>query len=723
LKQILQNFKTGEILVEDVPAPIVQPGCVVVQNVSSLISSGTEGGTVRLGKMSLIGKARARPEQVKKVFKAIQSEGVVGTISAVRNTLDVPIPLGYSCAGVVHQVGEGVDDLKIGDRVACGGGGLAFHAGVVVVPRNLCVAIPEGVSFDHAAFTTVGSIATQGIRIGQCQLGESVVIIGLGLIGLLTAQILKAAGCKVIGVDISTSRCNWAESNNICKAIPRGNENIENQILEATKGYGADKVIVTAAVNTNDPIVLAGKIARYKGVVVVVGRTVMDAPRETFLFKELELKTSLAYGPGTGDDTYEREGYDYPIGYVRWTENRNMQCFLDLVKDKAIDLELLISRRFPVKEGKQAFEIVTKSPEECVGVVLNYDDNDKTTERVIPQVTTSRNAANNSKQGLNRVAVIGAGSFATNIMLPLLHKRKDVSISALVSSTGFKATGLAKKYDIPMVTSDVQEIFNSQEIDCVFILTRHGTHAPFAAQALRSGKHVFVEKPLAMKQEQLDEVVNAQQESGRILMVGFNRRFSPLAIKMKEYFKDRVEPMVVNFRGNVGYRPPEHWLHDTENGGGVIIGEACHYIDFCRWLVGSPISFVDTYSVGRSKTSMISEDNCIINLGFDDGSLATVTYLSNGSTGFGREICEAFAEGKTALWKDFEYLKLNNNRMIPKYYKKVIPDKGFSHEVSAFFESILHDQSSFTQWYIEHTNSSWATIKANSGLKQNQACS
>lgn len=713
MKQLLQNFKTGEVSVEDVPAPILRKGCVIVRNHSSLISVGTEGGTVKLGKKSLIGKARARPEQVKKVMKAFQSEGVIATISAVNKTLDLPIPLGYSCAGVVDQLGEGVSDLKVGDRVACGGGGMAFHAGVVVIPRNLCVPIPTDVSFNHAAFTTVGSIAMQGVRVGTCNLGDNVVVVGLGLVGLLTAEILKAAGCNVIGVDISKDRCDWAERNGICKAAPRGLENIEEVVLEATDGFGADKIIITAAVESNDPIALAGRIARYKGIVVVVGRTVMEAPRETFLFKELELRTSLAYGPGTGDDTYEQEGYDYPIGYVRWTENRNMQCFVELVAQEKIKLDPLITHSFPIEQGRAAFDLVINGKENCIGVILNYGEEANSTSKRLASGQPSRPAGKtNGTSNVLRTAVIGSGSFATNIMLPILHKRTDIDLSALVSSTGFKAAGLAKKYNIPLISSDAEEVLESESIDCVFIFTRHGTHARFAEAALLSGKHVFVEKPLAMTMSELDAVVAAQKQSEKVLMVGFNRRFSPLAIKMKRFFQNRCQPMVINFRGNVGYRPPEHWLHDPEHGGGVIIGEACHYIDFCRWMVDSPIAGIDSRCVGASLTSMIPEDNCTISLYFEDGSLATITYVSNGSTGFGREYCEANAEGKTAVWEDFNVLKMNNNKIFSKYKYNLFPQKGFKEEIEFFVKNTKLSNRGM-QTFVEMVDSSRSTIIAN----------
>jgi predicted dehydrogenase/threonine dehydrogenase-like Zn-dependent dehydrogenase len=718
MKQVVQNFKTGAVTVEEVPAPAVRPGCVLVRNVASLISAGTEGGTVQLGKKSLLGKARARPEQVKKVLQAIRTEGVLGTVGAVNRTLDLPIPLGYSCSGVVDEVGEGVTDLAKGDRVACGGAGMAYHAGVVVVPRNLCVPLPDAVSHEQAAFTTVGSIAMQSARIADLKLGESAVVIGLGLVGLLTGAILSAAGCRVIGIDVDPRRVQWVRDRDLYDTFERSTDTLMDQVLTRTGGFGADAVIVTAGVNSNDPVSLGGELARYKGRVVVVGRTVMEAPRDTYLFKELELCTSLAYGPGTGDASYEQEGYDYPIGYVRWTENRNMQCFLDLVARGRVDLSMLCTHTFPVEQADEAFDVVTDPQQACIGVVLTYGEGVAHTGRVVrrrpdERAQRSRRSAASGAEKL-RVGVIGTGSFATNIMLPLLAARKDVEIAGLVSATGTRAAALAAKYDVPLVSSDAKELIDADDIDCLFVFTRHGTHASYAEQGLRQGKHVFVEKPLAMTLEQIEAVNRAQQESGGALMVGFNRRWSPLAQKMKRFFDGRCQPMIVTFRGNVGYRPPEHWLHDPKQGGGVILGEGCHFIDFCRWLVDAPLVSVRAESVGPSDARLVPEDNVRVDLRFQDGSLATVVYVSNGAPGLGREQCEAHADGKSAVWRDFKYLSLTHGLSLSKVSRKLVPDKGFKAELAAFLDQAReHEFRSVTlPWLESQFDSSHASIQA-----------
>jgi predicted dehydrogenase/threonine dehydrogenase-like Zn-dependent dehydrogenase len=712
VKQVVQNLKTGVVSVEDVPVPQLRHGCVLVRNRASLISSGTEGGTVKLGKMSLLGKARARPEQVKKVIKSLRTEGFLATVNAVNRTLDLPIPLGYSCAGVVEASSDEITDLPVGTPVACGGAGMAYHADFVVVSRNLCVPIPSSVSFQHAAFTTVGAVAMQSVRIADIRLGENVVVIGLGLVGLIVAQILKAGGCRVFGVDIDPQRIKWVEENGLCPAVIRNADNIHDIILEFSKGYGADAVIITAAVESNDPVVLAGEITRYKGRVVVVGRTIMNAPRETYLFKELQLCTSYAYGPGADDPTYEIEGHDYPIGYVRWTENRNMESFLNLLSEGKININPLITHEFPVDKAPKAFDLITTSKELNIGVILGYEDDRSNKTLSVISHTASVSTATFQQDSL-RVGIIGSGSFATNFMIPLLAKRKDITLRAIASSTGIKAAALAKKYGITRAVSEAGEIIEALDIDCVFIFTRHGTHATFSEKALVAGKHVFVEKPLALTEDELERVISAQKRSGNTLMVGFNRRFSPLAIKIKNFFFDRCQPMLIRYRGNVGYRPPEHWLHDPIDGGGVILGEACHYIDYCRWMIDSPITHVEAKSLGPSNTKFIAEDNVTINISFQDGSIAAISYVSNGAKGFGNERCEAHGDGRSAVWEDFKFVKLVKDLGFPKTYRnRIILKKGYREELDAFFNQVKQKSSSNIEWLPSQLDSSLASIRA-----------
>jgi predicted dehydrogenase/threonine dehydrogenase-like Zn-dependent dehydrogenase len=715
MKQVLQHFKTGVISVEEVPVPILKAGCLLVRNKASLISKGTEGGRVQLGKMSLLGKARARPEQVKKVIQALRTEGLV------KQTLDVPFPMGYSCAGIAEATAEDVTDIEVGTAVACGGSGIANHAEYVVVPRNLCVPIPKDVSIKKATFTTVGAIAMQGIRMADVRLGENVVVIGLGLVGLLTVLLLKASGCHVLGIDIDPQRVQWVEENGICPAVARNTANLADRVLEFSGGHGADTVIITAAVASNDPIVLAGEITRYRACVVVLGRTVMDAPRDTFLFKELTLRTSYAYGPGADDPTYEKDGHDYPIGFVRWTENRNMACFLNLLNEKKIDISPLITNVFPLDKAPEAFDLITTSTQPNIGVILEYaDETQGAASRGQPSV--SRVVSAGTPKARLKAGIIGAGSFATNIMIPLLAKRMDVALNTIASATGIKAAALARKYDISATVSDANQIIASADIDCIFIFTRHGSHAGFARQALLAGKHVFVEKPMALTHQELEGVIAAQHKSNKVLMVGFNRRFSPLAIRMKHFFSDRYQPMMIKYRGNVGYRPPEHWLHDPVDGGGVILGEACHYIDYCRWMANSPIVNVDAKCLGPSNTRSIPEDNVIITLEFGDGSLAEISYISNGAKGFSRERCEAHADEQSAVWEDFRTVKLVKDLGLPKVHRNILfPKKGYQQELDAFFSAISPYGSTEMEWLPSQLDSSLAAIRAAESIRSKPA--
>jgi predicted dehydrogenase/threonine dehydrogenase-like Zn-dependent dehydrogenase len=706
MKQVLQHFKSGVISVEDVPVPIEKPGCVLVRNKASLISKGTEGGTVQLGKMNLLGKARARPEQVKKVIQALRTEGLLATVNAVNQTLDLPFAMGYSCAGVVEAAAENVTGIEVGSAVACGGSGIANHAEYVVVPRNLCVPIPKDVSFKQAAFTTVGAIAMQGIRMADVRLGENVVVIGLGLVGLLTAMMLKASGCHVLGIDIDPERVKWVEQSDICGAVSRSSATLGEQVLVFSAGYGADAVIITAAVASNDPVVLAGEITRHRACVVVVGRTVMDAPRATYLFKELTLRTSYAYGPGAEDPTYEKDGHDYPIGLVRWTENRNMACFLNLLNQKKIDISPLITNVFPVDKAPEAFDLITASTQHSIGVILEYADEAQSVDSR-GQSSIGRAVSAGTPKACLKAGIIGAGSFATSIMVPLLAKRKDVALQAIASSTGIKAAALARKYGMSAAVSDANQIIASADIDCIFIFTRHGSHAGFARQALLAGKHVFVEKPMALTHQELEGVIAAQHKSNKVLMVGFNRRFSPLAVRMKHFFSDRCQPMMIKYRGNVGYRPPEHWLHDPADGGGVILGEACHYIDYCRWVVDSPIVNVDAKCLGSSNTRSIPEDNVIITLEFGDGSLAEISY---------------HADERSAVWEDFRTVKLVKNLGLPKTHRKLLfPQKGYQQELDAFFTAIQQTGSSEIEWISGQLDSSLAAILAAECIHSNPA--
>ena len=686
MKQILENFKTGECIVEEVPAPIVRDNFVLVKNHYSLISTGTEGGTVKLGKMSLLGKARARPDQAMKVIQVAKTQGLMVAYNAAMRSLEMPIVLGYCTAGEVIDVGKNVTHVKVGDRVACGGAGFANHAEIVSIPKNLCVPVPDNVELRHAAFTTLGSIALQSVRVADVRLGENVVVIGLGLVGLLTVQILRSAGCKVFGIDIDSERVNYLKDNNLGDAELNDASNLRERVNAFSSGNGADAIIITAATDNNGPVSLAGELARRKGRVVAVGRTKLEAPRETYLFKELELCTSMAYGPGTGDINYELEGNDYPYGYVRWTEGRNMSAILELINNGSFQLERMISHEFNIEEGGKAFELITgKTKEASTGVLLKYPV-DTSISQTIKLSNKAGISASNSK--ITRVGVIGAGSYATNELLPLLAKQEGIQLSSIASATGVNAKALGKKYGFSKCTSDAMSIINDSDIDCVLILTRHDTHASLTAAALRAGKHVFVEKPLALNVSDLKDVENAQKESACQLMVGFNRRYASLAIKMKHFFGKRAQPISISYTANVGYRPPEHWLHDLKQGGGVILGEACHHIDFCNWMTGSNPLRIDVKLLDGDGKGMVAGDNAHMIIEYEDGSVAHIAYLSNGNKAWTSERVEVFCDNKVAVLTDYRKLEMVSGQRVKTKRLWLKSDKGHNAGISNFFNAI-----------------------------------
>ena len=684
MKQILENFNTGKCTVEEVPAPIVTDGFVLVRSEYSLISSGTEGGTVRLGKKTLLGKARARPEQVKKVVQVAKTQGLLTAYRAARRSLEMPVALGYCVSGTVIAVGRGVDDISVGDRVACGGAGYANHAELVSVPKNLVVGVGDGVAPRQACFATLGAIAMQSLRVARVGLGDKVVVIGLGLVGLLAVQVLRAAGCKVFGIDIDARRVKLAEDRQFCSGASLGQSNLAEVVRAFSAGQGVDAAIITASSDDNGPVALAGELVRNKARVVVVGRTKLSAPRESYLFKELELCTSMAYGPGTGDPGYEYDGVDYPIGYVRWTERRNMAAVVDLIGQGKLDTDALVTHEFPIDRGDEAFDLISgKDRQVSIAVLLNYPKSVLSGQQDIPVARAASRHSNTSPDTLG-VLVIGAGSYASNEFLPLLCKQNGLRLQAIASANGVRAKSLAKKYGFASCVSDPQAFFSDPDIDCVFILTRHDSHAELASLALQAGKHVFVEKPLALNEGELNRVVTAQQEHDSLLMVGFNRRYAPLAVRMKDFFGRRAQPVNLLYRANVGYRPPDHWLHHPLQGGGVVLGEACHHIDFCNWLVGFRAVDVTCRHIGDSSSGIIGEDNAHISLTYADGSLAHIAYVSNGCKAYSNERVEMFCDGKTATLTDFDRLELASGLRTRRSRAWLGRDKGHAAEIADF---------------------------------------
>lgn len=682
MKQVVQNFKTGELKVEELPPPVLRPGGVLVRTAYSLISAGTERTTVATAQSSLIGKARQRPDLVKQVLDSVRREGLVNTYEKVMARLETVKALGYSCAGTVIEVGEGVTGFHVGDQVACAGVGYASHAEINFVPVNLCTLLPAGLSLDWAAYTTLGAIAMQGIRQARVQLGENVVVVGLGLIGQLTVQMLRAAGCRILGIDLDQATVDLALKSGAHQAINRS-EDVHKIVDAFTQGRGADSIILTASTNSNDPVKLAGEIARDRARVVVVGAVKMDIPREHYYMKELELCLSRSYGPGRYDPDYEEYGQDYPIGYVRWTEKRNMEEFLRLVAEKHVNLELLTTHRFPVEKAAEAYDVILgKTNERCCGVLLQYPTDGK----VIGKIPTRH--ASSSAKGEIGIGFIGAGNFATASLLPHLRNAKGIKLTGVANSTGVSAKNTAERFRFSFSSTDAKEVIKDTSTNCVFIATRHNTHGELVCSALKAGLSVFVEKPLCLNKTELKEIIQAQQQSGKALLVGFNRRFSPLATQLKQSFGRKTSPYSMIYRVNAGFIPKDNWIQDPLQGGGRIIGEVCHFIDLMQFFADADPVEVFAKSVKSGSEKEVDEDSVMINISFSDGSIGTVHYLAIGDKSFPKERLEVFGAGAVAVLDDFKTASFTRNGNTSKFSSSG-QDKGHRNEVETFIKALL----------------------------------
>ncbi len=686
MKQLLQNLRTGETAIADVPMPSCQPGTVLVRTAASLVSAGTERMVVEFAEKSLVGKARSRPDLVMQVVDKARREGVLTTVDAAFNRLDQPMPLGYSSAGEIVAVGDEVQDLKVGDRVACAGGGYAVHAEYAIVPKNLLAHLPDNVDFESAAFVTLGAIALHGFRLADSKLGERVAVIGLGLLGLLTCGIAAAAGCHVIGVDLDPRRVELAERMGFV-AVSR--DQAEEAALAFSRGQGCDAVLICADTPSDDPVTLAGALARDRANVVAVGAVGLNIPRKIYFEKELNVVNSRSYGPGRYDPSYEEQGLDYPIGYVRWTEGRNLEAIVDLLASGRLDVQPIISHRFPIAEAPQAYELITGKTEEAfLGVLLTYPptgDHKRPTLDPKPKITVSPSSP------VVRLGVIGAGNFASAVMLPAVKKIESIELVGVVSGSGLNANHAAKKFAFRYAADSVDQILADPEINTVAILTRHAQHADLAIRALQAGKHVFVEKPLAIDAAELDEVLPHTQlatDNSQLLTVGFNRRFAPLTQELSAFLAGRQEPLVAHYRVNAGYIPLKHWLHDPQEGGGRIIGEGCHFVDFLTFLVGAPPVSVTTHAIPDG--GHYKEDNILMTFTFPDGSLGSVTYVANGDKAFPKERVEAFTGGRVAVLDDYRSLEMvhDGRRVVRK--ARLRQDKGHRAAWEAFAKAVLY---------------------------------
>jgi predicted dehydrogenase/threonine dehydrogenase-like Zn-dependent dehydrogenase len=678
MKQVLQHVRKRTLQLAEVPEPGVRSGGVLVRNSISLISAGTEKMVIDFAGKSMIGKAQERPDLVKQVVDKVKKDGLGPTIQTVLSKLDEPIALGYSCAGIVEEVGRGAEEFSVGDRVACAGMGYASHAELVFVPKNLTVAVPPDVSLEDASFVTLGAIALQGVRITDPRLGENVAVIGLGLLGLLTIQILKANGCRTLGIDLDPTKVALALELGSDAAVVRSDD-VSSAVMAFTDGIGVDSVVITAATESNDPIELSAEISRLRGRVTMVGAVKMDVPRKPFYEKELELRLSRSYGPGRYDPGYEEQGRDYPIGYVRWTERRNMQEFLRLVSSKQVTPSRLVSHTFPIDEAEAAYEIVTGTAKEAfTGVLLSYPDKPPTTGR-----RTAQLSARKAVTGEIGIGFIGAGNFARSILLPRFSKAKGTQLLGIATANGRSAQTTGDKFGFGYATTDTSQILRDPQIASVVIATRHGSHARLAAEALRAGKAVFLEKPLAIDSAGLAEVIAAITPES-LLTVGFNRRFSPLASELKKAFEPGAR-LAINYRVNAGPIPADSWIHDPAEGGGRVIGEVCHFLDFVQYLTDDVPVEVFAHALAGAEGAL--HDTVAITVKLARGSIASIDYFATGDKSFPKERVEVYGGGCVAVLDDFRELKTVRGGKS-KRTKKLVQAKGYDEEVHAFLAAV-----------------------------------
>ncbi|MFN0187734.1 MAG: bi-domain-containing oxidoreductase [Bacteroidia bacterium] len=673
MEQLTQNLKDGHMQLLEVPFPALGAGQVLVRNHFSLISAGTEGKTVKDARLGYIGKARARKEEVKKVIQTAKTIGLKETYRLVMNKLDAPSALGYSCAGEIIAIADDVRDFKIGDLVACGGSS-AVHAEVVAIPINLCVRLHADASLQHAAFTTLGAIALQGIRQADLRLGENCLVIGLGLIGQITLQLLRASGVNAIGIDIDPSQVDLAKRNGFTNSFVRNETQLESAVLHLTAGHGADAIIITASASSLDPIDLAGTLCRKKGKVIVVGAVPTGFTRKNFYIKELELKMSCSYGPGRYDSEYEEQGMDYPYAYVRWTENRNMETFAELIYTKQINIDSLLSHVFTFAEAKNAYDLILEKSEPFTGILLKYN-----LEKALKNSISIRKEEYQTVEQVC-VGMIGAGSFGQNFILPVIKEK--VSLQGIATARPNSARNVGDKFGFSYCTGDASEIVNDTAINTLFIATRHDSHGKYVIEGLAKNKNVFTEKPLCIHREELEEIRKVFSSSDCRLMVGFNRRFAPMSVQLKQKLNTNA-PLAILMRINAGVVAKDHWIHDPKVGGGRIKGEVCHFIDYAAFLADSTIAEVSATAMSDSSGL---EDTLSITLKMENGSIATIAYFSNGNKEVSKEYIEVYNGGLIAKIDDFKELTISDSKGSKKSNGN--QDKGHKLELEAFVQAI-----------------------------------
>ncbi|MFF2040597.1 bi-domain-containing oxidoreductase [Kitasatospora sp. NPDC058170] len=693
MKQVVQNYKSGELAVLDVPVPGCKPGGVLVRTAYSLISTGTELMKVSEAGMSMLGKARSRPDQVAKVMQSVATNGLPATYRKVMGKLDSYTPLGYSLCGVVEQVGAGIDDVKVGDLVACAGNEHALHAELNWVPRNLYVPLPDGLAPRHAAFGTVGSIAMQGVRQGEPQLGEVALVIGLGLIGQLVVQLLTASGVRVVGADPDPARCELAERLGAVACGDPGSAAVEAAVAELTDGHGVDQVYLAAGGGSNQPVELAAHLARDRGRVVDIGKCKLDLPWNAYYEKELDVRFSRSYGPGRYDPEYELEGRDYPIGYVRWTERRNLACFLDLLARGRVDVEPLVSHVAEFDDAVETYRRLKDGDLKAVAVLFRYPEpsEEERAERsaqapavAVPAVRRGDRAPAPARSATApvRLAFVGAGNYATSMLLPHLAQRDGVTLSTVVTTTALSAANAQRKFGFAQATTDLDAVLGDPSVDAVFVVTRHSSHAELTRRALLAGKAVFVEKPLALTEEELAGVLAAVEESGNDrLQVGFNRRFAPLLREARTRLGARSGPASLRYLVNAGRLQHGSWYLRQGTEGTRFAGEGGHFIDTASWLLeADPVSVYAVATAGNEDLQVV--------LGYPDGSTATLSYVTTGAPGFPKETLDLVADGKVLKLDDFVRASVHGPKRWVSSRLPKARDKGQSAELAAFVKAV-----------------------------------
>ncbi len=686
MKQVTHTLRSGTIEVADVPIPALGDRFVLVRTTVSVISAGTEKTKIDMGKSSLLQKARARPDLVQQIFKKIKTEGLARTLNTVNSRLSAAAPLGYSSAGQALAVGGLVEGIRPGDRVACAGVGYANHADYAVVPKNLIVKVPDNVSDEEASFTTLGSIALQGVRLADPKLGETVLVLGLGLLGQIAVQLLRANGCRVLGTDLDPSLVQLATR---WGAIGVATGDVESLCHELTAGAGVDAVLVCAGTSSNEPIELCGRVTRQKGRVVVVGAVRMDIPREDYFRKEISVVISRSYGPGRYDPLYEEGGQDYPLGYVRFTEQRNMVTVLQLISQGLLDVKSLITHRFAVDEAVAAYALIEgQKTEPYLGIVLQYQTPDSLPSPA--RITVDARPLDKARIG---VSMVGAGNYATASLLPPLKDSPHVELRGLMTSSGRTAASVAKQFGFRYCADALADVL-STETDAIVIATRHDSHAALTCQALAAGKHVFVEKPLALTMEELAEIeIACDAAPDRHLQVGFNRRHAPLTQQMLGHFAGVTAPRVISIRVNAGSIPGDHWIQNPEVGGGRIIGEACHFVDLASALANSVPVSVHTHALARTHVAPLLNDNVVISLSFANGSIASIVYTADGGKALAKERVEMHAGGRSAVIDDFRSVTLYEGDAGSRQIKGKSQDKGQRAMLEGWIEGVKNGRA------------------------------